>query len=197
MNLILLTSKTSRFLNMGFCVGLLGLFSFNVQAAEFYAGGAVGHTRVSKSDFDDKDIAIKGFGGIKLKDYFGIEAALSDFGSSESSGYSSELTALTVAAVGYMSLSDFLPVADKYEAFVKGGKFHWNNDVKYFNTYSDDISGNDRFYGTGMNIHFNERVALRLEIERYKLDLDEDANGGNLDQKYNLDVASIGAFFKF
>ena len=37
------------------------------------------------------------------------------------------------------------------------------------------VTGNENFYGVGANFHFNKTIALKVEMERYKVDFDAGA----------------------
>lgn len=170
---------------------LLLVASNAVAEGGFYAGGALGASRVNDSDFDDDDRTIKGFAGGKFNDYIGIEVALHDFGKAEEGIFSSELRGASVAAIG------FLPLGKSFDLFLKGGMMHWEDEVRVGNVYNDKLDGEEAFVGVGADIHFTERFALRIEMERYKVELSDDGVSVFLDDSYNVDVASVGGMFSF
>ncbi len=155
----------------------------------YYVGGAYGLSRVNDSDFDENNNSVlKIFVGGKYNDYIGVEGAVNDYGTSGQNGYSSDLTGNTIALVG------FYPLADRFEVFIKGGRLWWRDKVVVFNTLSDTLTGNDNFYGVGVNFNLSEIIALRAEMERYKVG---DEIGFNADASAHVDVASLGVSMNF
>ena len=51
---------------------------------------------------------------------------------------------------------------------MKAGNVWWEDDVEVLGV-SSDHDGEEIFYGVGMNFNFTETVALRVEMERYKV----------------------------
>jgi len=168
------------------------IFAGNAAAEPgMYVGGAYGQSRVDDSDFDDNNPAYKIFVGGKFNDYIGLELAGNDFGEAESGIYSSDLTGVTLALMVY------LPLTDSFELFVKGGQLWWENDVKILNTYNDKLDGEELFYGVGMNFKFTDTLSLRVELERYKVELSQNEIGVGVDGSFNVDVASVGLLLNF
>lgn len=157
----------------------------------FYVGGAAGMSRVNNSDFDDNDTAFKILAGGKFGDYVGIEAAVNDYGEAEGRGYSSELTGNTLALVG------FFPLMDNFDLFAKGGQLWWRDKVTVLDIFRDTLTGNETFYGVGADFYFNKNIALRIEMERYKVELSRSEIGVNVDGDSDVDVASVGVSFHF
>lgn len=156
-----------------------------------YAGGAVGVSRVDGSDFDDEDHAIKGFAGVKFNDYIGIEFALHDFGKAEDGIFSSQLKGASFAVAG------FLPLNERISLFAKLGMLHWENKVKADGFGSNTYDGEELFYGVGVDVNILKSFALRVEIERYKVELSNDDIGVSIERSYTVDVASVGGMFTF
>jgi OmpA-OmpF porin, OOP family len=172
-------------------IGLLVTTNQAMADSGLYLGLGYGASRVNNSDFDDDDTAKKVFVGAKFNDYFGLEAAANDYGGTADEGYSSELKGNTLALVG------FLPVTDRFDFFVKGGKLWWRDKISVLDTYRDTLDGDENFYGAGVNFNFGESVSLRLEMERYKVELSQDEIGVDLDEKYDVDVAGVGIAVNF
>lgn len=174
-------------------VGVSLLVAANQAVAEsgLYLGVGYGASRVDNSDFDDDDTAKKVFVGAKFNDYFGLEGAANDYGGTSDNGYSSELRGNTLALVG------FLPLAESFEFFVKGGQLWWRDKITVLDTFRDTLSGDENFYGAGVNFNFGESVSLRLEMERYKVELSQDEIGVDVDETYDVDVASVGIAVNF
>jgi OmpA-OmpF porin, OOP family len=164
----------------------------NVSAEpRVYAGGAIGWDRVNGSDFDDNNPAYKIMGGVKFNDYVGAEVAFNEYGEAKRNGSSSKLSGNTAAAVVY------LPMGDNFELFAKAGNLWWRDEVEVLDTFHDTLSGNEIFYGLGANFNFNETLALRLEMERYKVDLRKDEIGVNFKDTFDVDVASVALLYRF
>lgn len=155
-----------------------------------YIGAAYGVASLDGENFDDDTQVLKGFVGGKFNDYIGVEAAANDYGEAEGSGYESELTGYTLAVMGY------LPLGDHFDLFAKFGNLWWKNDFTVLG-YSDDVSGDEMFFGAGAQFNFGEHFALRLEWERYEVELSSDEVGIDLDTTYDVDVASLGVVFTF
>ena len=135
-------------------------------------GGAV--------DCDDTDTAGKIFGGWKLTDWLGLEAAYVDLGTAEidTPGSSVDLDAdgFSLSAVG------FLPLNDNFDLFAKAGAYNWDVEADGIAGGLED-DGTDATYGVGARLGLNDNVALRAELERYEVD------------DYDVDVASVGIEF--
>jgi len=172
-------------------LGIATLFTQPAAAAGINLGGAIGWGRVESSDFDDDNPVYKVFAGGKFNDYVGVEAAYHDFGEAEDTGYSSKLRGYSAALVGY------LPLGDNFDLFAKIGNLWWHDKITVLDTFHDTVDGDEIFYGIGANFNFNEALALRIEMERYKVDLSADEVGVNFDDTYNVDVASVGLQFSF
>lgn len=155
-----------------------------------YVGGAYGIARVDSGDFDDDTHELKAFVGGKFNDFIGVEAAANDYGEAKGRGYKTELNGYTLALVGY------LPLGNQFDLFAKAGNLWWRNDYTILG-YSDDFSGNELFYGLGAQFNFNENFALRLEMERYKVEFSHDEIGFNINETFDVDVASVGVVFTF
>jgi OmpA-OmpF porin, OOP family len=155
-----------------------------------YIGAAYGMASVDGEEFDDDTQVLKAFVGGKFNDYIGVELAANDYGEAEGRGYKTELTGYTAALVGY------LPMGDRFDLFAKIGNLWWKNDFTVLG-YSDDITGDELFFGLGGQFNFSENFALRLEWERYEVDLTSDEIGFDLDTTYDVDVASLGVAFTF
>jgi len=159
--------------------------------AGMYAGAAYGETRVNDSDFNGDNPAKKIFLGGKFNRYIGVEAAMNDYGTTGHTGYASDLKGNTLAAVVY------LPLSDAFELFVKGGRLWWRDEVTVPATFHGSMSGNENFYGAGVNFNFNKTISLRLEMERYNVKLNKDKIGFTVDGSSYVDVASVGVLFNF
>lgn len=168
------------------------LFASSTASAEpaFYIGGSYGMSRVDNSDFSDNTNVLKAFAGGKFSDYIGIEAAALDYGSAEDNNFKSDLTGMSLALAG------FLPFTNSFEGFIKVGNLWWENDVRFLG-FKDSLDGEELFYGVGANFYFNKTLALRIEMERYEVELSSDEIGVDLNGTTDVDVASVGLLFNF
>ena len=156
-----------------------------------YVGGAYGESRVKDSSFNDNDHALKLFVGGKFNPYFGLELAANDFGDASNNGFSSELRGYTLAAVG------FLPIMDNIELFGKAGRLWWRDKLSVSDSFSDSYSGNDNFYGVGINFNSTKALSFRVEVERYDVSINSDNIGIDIDSSAKVDVLSVGIGFNF
>jgi hypothetical protein len=156
-------------------------------ASSVYLGGAFGYARVEEGDFDDDTDVLKAFVGAKFNDYIGAELAFNDYGKAQENGLKSDLSGVTLAAVGY------LPLSDSFDLFAKVGSLWWNNDLSFLGL-TRDTSGNEIYFGIGGQFNLNEQIAFRVEMERYDADLDASEIGISLDS-FTVDVASVGVVF--
>ncbi len=194
---ILKAKKRIGSITLAMTVGSSIAFATNSAWAEpgFYIGGAYGQNSVNDSDFDDKNPAMKIFAGGKFNDYIGVEGAINDYGEAENTGYSAELTGNTLAVVG------FLPFMDCCNLFVKGGQLWWEDKVTVLDAFSDTLDGNEIFYGVGADFTLTDyktsSIALRVEMERYKVELSQSEIGADVDGSSEVDVASVSVLFNF
>ena len=134
-------------------------------------------------EFDDDRTSWKGFAGVWLNDYVGIEGQYLNLGEYKEGSFQFDPSGLTA------SLMLGLPAGDHTRVFVKGGQFWWDADVKGPLGYSDEREGTAMFYGVGTSIALLDNLNLRLEYER--ADFDED------NVKADVDFASAGLAFMF
>lgn len=155
-----------------------------------YIGAAYGLGRVDGGDFKDDTSVLKAFVGAKFNSYVGIEGGIHDFGGADNNGFRSDLTGQSLALAGFM------PLGESVELFAKVGNLWWDSDVKYLGL-TNSQSGRELFYAAGLNVYFNPSLALRLEFERYKVELTSDEVGIDIDGSTDVDVASVGVVFAF
>lgn len=171
-------------------LGLLVASPITLAEPDIYIGAAYGIASFDGGDFDDDTQVLKAFVGGKFSDYLGVEAAANDYGEAKGSGFKSELNGYSLAVVG------FLPLGESVDLFAKMGNMWWKNDYTILG-YSNDADGSEIFYGLGAQFNLTQNFAFRLEVERYKVDLGRDEIGFDLDQNYDVDIASVGAVFTF
>lgn len=165
--------------------------------------------------FEGTDLGVRLFGGVRLGPYLAIEAGYVDLGEQDdyqdlnipayfvsgstqpsrpetdvSVKMSNEIDGWEVYALG------FLPLAERWEGFVKLGLIKWDSKVDIKNQYAEtfppsgpnasfpaipqvtppsskqDFDGVDLAGGIGVNYKASENMILRVEGTWYALDLD-------------------------
>lgn len=159
-----------------------------------YIGAGLGRVDVNDSDFEDEDTSAKVYLGGKFGPYLGVEASVNDFGDSSTDVSEWELNGTTLALVG------FLPFNERVALFLKLGNLWWEADASLAGA-DDDFDGSERFGGIGAQFNFTDNFAMRLEYERYKVEIDEDELGlgglVDIDAESDVNVASAGLQFNF
>jgi hypothetical protein len=153
-----------------------------------YVGGSILQSRFDQDNFDvedlDKDdISFKIFAGYQFTPMFGLEAAYTNFGSTDapSLGEAGPFKAEAEAFSGFGVFS--FPVGP-VELFAKAGMSRIDADGNIGAVTFDDKSW-EFAYGAGAQLNFGN-LGLRAEYER----VDTDVIG-------DLDVISLGFVFKF
>lgn len=192
MTILNFRKKTENFV-LAITLGSGVFLAVNPACADpgIYIGAGYGISRVDNADFSDNKAVMKAFVGGKFNDYIGIEGAINDFGEVDNAVYSSSLKGNSAALLGY------LPLTESFDLYIKGGQLWWSDKVTVLNTYEDTIKGNELFYGLGANFHFNKMISMRAEIERYKVELNAEEIGVNIDNSTDVDVASLGIAFGY
>lgn len=181
----------------GNCVTLLLLVAVctialaGPAAAEgWYIGGSIGQTDIDGDFVDDTDTGFKIFGGHEYEG-FAIEFGYVDFGKVSESGFgfsaSFEATAL------FATVNGVFPVGKqkRINLIPKAGLARWDADadvsISGLGTFSDSDDGFDPLIGFGASFDVGERLAVRVEWERF-MDVGDDAD---------VDMLSAGVTYKF
>ena len=172
-------------------MGGLGLATDAMADPGGYIGGAYGREKMKDSDFKDDINAKKIYLGGKFNDYIGIEASVDDYGKVKNNIYTADIKGKTLSLVGY------LPLTKSFELFAKGGQLWWDADVAVLNVLDKSYSGTEPVYGAGMQFNFNPTLSMRLEYQRYKINLTKDEVGVNVNGNSTADVASVGLQMNF
>lgn len=135
-------------------------------------------------EFDADHITGKGFVGVNLNKWIGVEAQYIYLGRDEDNDFKIKGDGFTGAVV----LS--LPIGDHFTIFAKGGEFWWDVDVDGPAGFDTSEDGHDPFYGAGVKFKLTQNFAIRAEYERVKLDKSDSI-------KLDLDLASAGIEFIF
>ena len=177
------------------------------QDAGFYAGGAIGQSRLSGAcdgltiACDDKDTAWKLFGGYQFNKYFGLEAGYADLGKASAAGViAGTAVSAEVKAKGWEFLGvGTIPFTDKLSGYGKLGLVKWDVDAYSsaalggsIATGSSSDDGTAATYGLGLKYDFAKNVGTRLEWQRYS-NIGNDATTGQGD----VNLYSVGIVIKF
>lgn len=158
-----------------------------------------GFSTTSISD-DDRDTGYKLYGGYQFNKYFAIEGGYFDLGQfgfvattlpPGSLSGTIELKGVNLDAVG------ILPISEKFSAFGRVGlnyaeardSFRGIGSVGVINPNPSKRDTNYKF-GAGLEYAFTSALAIRGEVERYRID---DAVGNRGD----IDLLSIGLVYRF
>lgn len=130
-------------------------------ANKLYFGGTIGPAEGNsycsgETNCEDKDTAWKLFAGYKVTNNLSAEGAYVNLGDMHKSGENSDISALTINAVGS------LPINQQFEMFGKIGAMRWSSD----NTSSDE-NGVGVTYGVGAKMSLNDTTKLRAEWEKF------------------------------
>ncbi|MDP3857822.1 MAG: outer membrane beta-barrel protein [Stagnimonas sp.] len=149
---------------------------------------------------DESDLGFKLFGGYQLNRHFALEAGYFNLGEFD-------FTATTVPAgtlAGRIKLSGLnldavgrLPFTERFSAFGRAGvnyaeakdRFTGTGAVNVVQPKRDKRDANYKF-GLGLQYELTERLGLRAEAERYRID---DAVGS----KGDVDLLSLGLVYRF
>lgn len=188
------------------------------QQSGWYGGANIGRTGVEIDDaritsgllgqgfnttsIDDSDRSngFKLFGGYQLNPYLAIEGGYFDLGKF---GY----TAHTVPAGKLngemrvkglnLDLVGTLPLTGKLSAIGRVGVNYARANDRFSSTGAVKVSrptaresGTNAKYGVGLNYAFNDALAMRLEVERYRV------NDG-IGNKGDIDMVSVGLVYRF
>jgi Calx-beta domain/OmpA-like transmembrane domain/Beta-propeller repeat len=157
-----------------------------------------GHS--AQVSLDDTDIGWKIVGGYRFNRWFGVEGAIVDLGTFDSSINATVPNPAQLlndiadvhpySARGYSAtVMGTLPISERLSVFGKAGLFIWQGEVKAnagsFGSVSKDENGVDLTLGLGTSFKITDRIQIRTEWERYFLKRDD------------IDLISIGMSFHF
>lgn len=156
-----------------------------------FLGGHYGRFSNDSETFDkDNDFYDVVIGGL-ITPYVGIEGGYSDFGKLEGDFAEADLTGYSVA--GLLRL----PIGNAVGLYAKAGQFWWRSDINVEvlgQRYATDITGNEPFYGVGMDFFVTDRFAIDVEYLRYQVDLEDSSLPDTIDDyESDIDTAKIGA----
>lgn len=149
---------------------------------------------------DDRDTGYKVFGGYQLNRNFALEGGYFDlgkFGFTANTVPAGTLNGnIKLRGVNF-DLLGMLPITEKFSAFARVGvnyaeardSFSGTGAVLPLNPNPSKKDTNVK-YGLGLQYAFNDRLAMRAEVERYRIN---DAVGN----KGDIDLASLGLIYRF
>ena len=149
---------------------------------------------------NNRDTGGKIFGGYQFNRYFAVEGGYFDLGKFGFTANTVPIGTLTgdikIKGVN-LDLVGMLPITDKFSAFGRLGvtraeardTFTGTGLVRLLRTTANQRETNAK-YGLGLQYAFTDRLGMRAEVERYRIN---DAVGNNGD----IDLASLGIVYRF
>lgn len=186
--------------------------------AGWYIGGNLGQTRadidenrIAKSllesgfsntlvNDDSTDRGYKLFGGYQFNSYLALEGGYFDLGEFSFTSTTQppgtfngkiELRGVNLDVVG------FVPITEKFSAFARIGvnyaeardKFNGTGSVHVLSPNAKERDTNPKV-GAGLQYAFTDKLAMRLEAERYRI-------GDAVGNKGDIDLLSVGLVYRF
>ena len=158
-----------------------------------------GFTGVSIAD-DDRDVGFKIFGGYQINRYFAIEGGyvnLGEFGYTATTTPAGTMTGNIELQGVNLDVVGILPFTEKLSAFARAGVLYaeakdtFTSTGLVINTNPNPSKRDTNYkFGVGLQYDITEKLGMRLEAERYRID---DAIGN----KGDIDLASIGLVYRF
>jgi len=188
------------------CATLFALVAASTPALSqdrgWYGGARFGQSEFKDScagltgrafDCEEKDTAVKLFGGYQFNKNFAAELGYADLGKTTLS-----ITGFGNASIGAKGFEltgvGFLPVSQYFSFFGRLGVFHWDVDFKDGTRLvgSASASGTDLTYGFGASLSLARNAALRLEWQKY-----QDVGDTNSTGSGDITVIGFGLVLKF
>jgi len=178
----------------------LGATRAKIDDARIIGGLAAGRLTTTSINDDDRDVGYKLFGGYQLNRNFAVEGGYFDlgkFGFTANTLPPGTLTGRIKVRGLNLDLVGSLPVTERFALFARVGANH----AEARDTFSGTglvhvLNANPRSretnikYGAGLQYAINDRLGIRAEVERYRID---DAVGN----KGDIDMLSIGLIYRF
>ena len=182
--------------------GLVAAIAFALPAAAqmgrdsgYYIGGSIGQSRAKDvcsdanlfggaANCDDKDTAWRVFGGYQFNRNFAVELGYHDLGKASIPARKIDSTAWEAVGVGSIPLG---PVS----LYGKLGAFRGKAECSGCAPDIEETRGGVTF-GAGVEYDFTRQFGMRGEWQRYN-----NLGGGRFTAKYDVNVFSLGALFRF
>jgi OOP family OmpA-OmpF porin len=191
-------------------VGAAMLAASSAAWSQAYLGLAIGQAKFKNAcegapgaiTCDDKDHALKFFGGYQFTPHLAVELGISNLGSAKATGSGSfgitetaDLSAIELTAVGSW------PLASRFAIHGKLGVYEGEMEATdqpvpavfpppprrgWRSTSSTGLT-----YGIGASYALTDKAVLRLDWQRYA------QLGGESAPKFDVDVLSLGALYRF
>jgi opacity protein-like surface antigen len=136
------------------------------------------------TDFDDDVSTGKGFVGVELLPWLGLEGQYLYLGETEEAGFELSGDIYTAAVVLSLPLA-----SDFFTIFAKGGMAWWDVELDGPGPLDLNRDGENVFYGAGVKFKVLPHLYIRAEYERIPVDKDN--------FEINFDLASAGLQFTF
>jgi opacity protein-like surface antigen len=151
----------------------------DVERHGFYLGAGLGEFSSSLDQLEDIDInfdadddAWKIFGGWRFNQYVAVELAYVDFGTPQTAV---ELFDVSADANGWAPYVVGTAPFGIWEIFARAGIMFYDVELTTNGLPGIDDSGSDFTWGVGAGVTVLERLNLRLEYERVRIDELDDA----------------------
>lgn len=162
----------------------LGVSYVYATAQDLKIGGRDIELPEDVTDFDDDVSTGKGFVGIELLPWLGLEGQYIYLGETEESGFELSGDVYTAAVVLSLPLA-----SDFFTIFAKGGMAWWDVELDGPRGFDRGWDGDNVFYGAGVKFKVLPHLYIRAEYERIPVDKDN--------FEINFDLASAGLQFTF
>lgn len=161
------------------------------EAPNLYVGANYGVYKDRGGDFDEDDDFKEFLVGLQFNSFLAVEGSYLDFGSFGGDVGKADIDGYDLAIVGR------LPVTDSFSLFAKAGQLFWDADVRVAGL-KDSYDGDEPFFGVGADFYVTNNLAVVLEYDRYKIDL-EDSNlpGPGSNFEGDMDTFKVGARLAF
>jgi OmpA-OmpF porin, OOP family len=170
-------------------------------AAGWYIGGGIGQSKAKDGctgvggpgvSCDDKDTALKFFGGYQVNRNFAAELGYSDLGKVKASGPGGSVdiksNAWDLTAIGAF------PLANQFSIFGRLG--FYRSETKLSGLASGKKDTTDLTYGLGVQYDFARDFGVRGEWQRYRgIKARNDATGA--EGKSDVDVLGVSLIYRF
>lgn len=201
MALTVLASSFALAEDHGWYVGAnAGQSSATIDDARITSGLRAGGFTSSTITDDDRSTGFKVFGGYQLNKHFALEGGyfnLGEFGYTATTVPAGTLRGDMKVQGLNLDLVGILPITEKFSAFGRVGVTHAQTKDRFAGTGAVRVtnpnpSKRDTNYkvGLGMQYAFTDALAVRGEIERYRIN---DAVGN----KGDIDLISVGLVYRF
>lgn len=178
----------------------IGQTSATIDDEKITAGLLAGGLGTASITDDDRDTGFKVFGAYQFNENFALEGGyfdLGEFGFLATTVPPGTLSG-TIKATGWnLDAVGILPFTEKFSAFGRLGLNYADVKDSFAGTGAVSVllptakeSGASYKIGVGLQYDFTERLGMRAEVERYRLD---DAVGNMSD----IDLLSLGLVFRF